>query len=330
MTSLAPALQAFFTDRLAQQRRCSPRTVAAYRDCFRLLLRYAQARTGKAPGELDLGDLDAALIGGFLDHLETDRHNSIRTRNARRAAVCSFYRFAAHRHPEHAALIQHVLAIPHKRVDAGIVCFLNQAEVDALIAAPDQTTWAGRRDHALLVLAIQTGLRLTEITNLRCQDVHLGTGASLTCLGKGRKQRATPLSPATVTVLRTWLRERRGQPTDALFPSRRSGHLSPDAVQRLVAKHVTTAAHTCPSLAAKRVTPHTLRHTTAMQLLHAGVDTTVIALWLGHERLESTQAYLHADLTIKERALARTSPQHASARGRYRPPDQLLAFLDSL
>lgn len=330
MSALAPTLQGFFTTRLAQQRRVSPRTVETYRDAFRLLLAYAHARTGKTPSQLDLADLDAEMITGFLDHLEDQRHNSVRTRNAHLTAIRSFYRFAAYRHPEHAGLISQVLAIPAKRCETTVVSFLTQTEIDAVLTAPDLTTWAGRRDHALLVVAVQTGLRLSELIGLRCQDAHLGPGPHLSCLGKGRKHRDTPLGPGAVRVLRAWLRERHGHPDDPLFVSRRGSHLSPDAVQRLLAKHVATAGTSCPSLRAKRVTPHTLRHSCAMELLRHGVDTAVIGLWLGHEKLQSTQAYLHADLTIKERALSRTALHRGNSGGRYRPPDRLLAFLESL
>lgn len=330
MSALAPTLQAFFTIRLAQQRRASPGTVASYRDAFRLLLAYARARTGKPPSQLDLADLDVELISDFLDHLEHERHNSIRTRNARLTALHSFYRFAAYRHPEHAGLISKVLAIPAKRADTTVVSFLTEAEIDAVLAAPDLATWAGRRDRAMLVVAVQTGLRLSELIGLRCRDVQLGPDPHVSCIGKGRKHRDTPLGPSAVGALRDWMRERAGHPDDALFCSRRGGHLSPDAVQRLVTKHVHTAAEQCPSLGAKRVSPHTLRHSCAMTLLQHGVDVAVIALWLGHEKLESTQTYLHADLTIKERALNRTAPAGNGSRGRYRAPDRLIAFLESL
>ncbi|HLF40039.1 MAG TPA: tyrosine-type recombinase/integrase [Acidimicrobiia bacterium] len=329
MSALAPTLQAFFTTRLARQRQASPRTVATYRDAFRLLLGYAERRTGKHPYDLDLADLDAALISGFLDHLEVERRNRVSTRNARLTAIHSFYRFAAYRHPEHAELISQVLSIPAKRTDTALVSFLTPAEIDAVVSAPDANTWAGRRDRALLVVAVQTGLRLSELIGLRCADVHLGTGAHLACTGKGRKHRQTPLGPSATRLLQSWLGERGGQPTDPLFPSRRGGPLSPDAVQRLVTKHVNRATAQCPSLASKQVTPHTLRHSCAMELLRHGVDTSVIALWLGHEKLQSTQAYLHADLTIKQRALDRMNPTSPNG-GRYRPPDRLLTFLQSL
>lgn len=318
MTALAPTLQAFFTDRLARQRHASPATAAAYRDTFRLLLGFVTERTGKAPSMLSFEDLDAPVIVAFLQHLETDRHNSARTRNARLAALRSLFRYAAVCHPEHAAVIARVLAIPQKRFDKAIVAFLTPAEIEALLAAPDPHRWEGRRDRALLTLAVQTGLRVSELLGLNCGDITLGTGAHVRCDGKGRKQRAVPLTTGTVAVLRVWLRERGGLPTDPLFPTRTGRRLSRDAIERRVATHTAAAAKDCPSLHGKRLTPHVLRHTSAMALLQAGVDTSVIALWLGHEDVRTTQIYLHADLAIKERALARTAPISAKP-GRYRP-----------
>jgi integrase/recombinase XerD len=329
VTALAPTLQAFFTDRLLRQRQASPHTIAAYRDTWRMLLTFTARQAGKLPSQLDLGDLDAPLIGSFLDHLEHERGNSPRTRNARLAAIHSLFRYAALRHPEHAEVIARVLAIPPKRFDKALVTWLTGPEIDALLAAPDRSTWAGRRDHALILLAAQTGLRVSELTGLTIGNIHLGAGAHVSCTGKGRKQRITPLTTGTVAALRAWLAERGGQPGQALFPTRTGGRLSRDAVERRIAKHTTTAAARCPSLNAKTVTAHTLRHTAAMRLLHAGTDTSVIALWLGHEQAETTQIYLHADLALKERALARTKPPNVKP-GRYRPPDKLLAFLEAL
>jgi integrase/recombinase XerD len=329
MTSLAPVIQGFFTERLALQRQASNHTVTAYRDTVRLLLRFAWKQTGKQPAELNLSDLDADLIGTFLQYLQEDRGNSASTRNARLAAIHSLFRYAAFRSPEDSALIQRVLAIPTKRTDRTIVCFLTQEEVEALLAAPDRTTWWGRRDHTLLRLAAQTGLRVSELTGVTIQDLGLGRAPHVICHGKGRKDRATPLTGHTVSVLTKWLDERAGQPSDPLFPSRRGGRLSPDAVARLVAKHVATAAASCTSMRAKNITPHTLRHSAAMALLHAGVDISVIALWLGHESSETTMIYLHADMTLKERALARTVPAGRPTE-RYKAPDTVLAFLDSL
>jgi integrase/recombinase XerD len=329
VTALAPTLEAFFTDRLARQRAASPYTVAAYRDAFRLLLVYAQARTHKAPSTLEFSDLDAGLIGAFLDHLESERGNTVRTRNARLAAIHSLFRYAALRHPEHAALIARVLAIPVKRHDRALVSYLTGPEIAALLRAPDRGTWLGRRDHALLLVAVQCGLRVSELTGLTVGDVHIGTGAHVRCHGKGRKERATPLAADTARVLRAWTAERRGHPTDPLFPTRQGGALSTDAVEKLVAKHLAVAEQSCPSLRRKRVTPHTLRHSSAMWLLGEGLDAATIALWLGHEQVRTTDIYFHADLTMKERALAKTTPP-TSAPGRYKPPDPLLAFLESL
>lgn len=329
MTAFASTLQAFFTDRLTKQKNASPHTVTAYRDTLRLLLMFAARQIGRTPTLLGLADLDASLIGAFLDYLERERGNSVRSRNTRLAAIHSLFRFAALRHPDHAALIARVLAIPPKRHDRKVISYLTDDEIDALLAAPNTKRWIGRRDHALLLVAIQTGLRVSELTGLRCHDLYLGTGAYLQCLGKGRKQRCTPLTGQTVAVLQAWLKERQGRPEDPLFPTNRGHPLSRDAVALLVTKHAVAAQERCPSLQNKTVTPHVLRHSTAMRLLRAGVDTSVIALWLGHEQTETVQIYLHTDLTIKERALARTKPPE-TAPGRYRPPDALLAFLESL
>ncbi len=329
MTALAPTLQAFFTDRLMDQRQASGHTIAAYRDTLRLLLCFAEARTGKAPSVLDVEDLDVDMVGAFLVHLRDDRHNGPRTRNARLSAVHALFRYAALRHPEHAATIQSVLAIPPARFEKADVAFLDPGEVDALLAAPDRSRWFGRRDHALLALAVQTGLRVSELTGLACDDVHLGAGPHVRCVGKGRKQRSTPLTTVVVAVLRAWLDERGGAPGDPLFSTSRGRRLSTDAVALIIANHAEAAAQSCPQLASKNVTPHVLRHTAAMRLLHAGVDTSTIALWLGHEQVETTQIYVHADQTIKERALARTAPL-GTAPGRYRPSDTLLAFLERL
>jgi site-specific recombinase XerD len=301
--------------------------VAAYRDTFRLLLGFAETRVGKAPSRLQIDDLDAAFIAAFLDHLEAERSNSVRTRNSRLAGLHSFFAYAALRHPEHAELIQRVLAIPPKRFERRIVSFLTDVEVDALVAAPDRTTWLGRRDHALLVTAVQTGLRVSELAALRCSDVILSSGAHVRCLGKGRKERATPLTTTTVETLRTWLAERQPSPADPLFATTVGRPLSRYGIDAIIDRHVRTATEHCPSLASKDISTHTLRHTAAMRLLHAGVDTTVIALWLGHENVETTQMYVHADLTLKEKALSRTTPI-GTRPGRYQPPDELLAFLE--
>ena len=328
-TSFAGLLQAFFTDRLLQQRRASPHTVASYRDTFRLLLRFAQERLGKDPSALSVDDLDARFIGEFLDHVERASGNTARTRNVRLAAVHAFFRYVSICEPAHADRCQRILAIPAKRHERRPIAFLRREEVDALLGAPDPATWLGRRDRTLLLVALQTGLRVSELTHLRCEEVILGTGAHLRCEGKGRKQRCTPLRRETAAVMAAWLRERNGQPTDPVFPSIRGGALSRDAVERLVANHAKTAQRRCASLVRKHVTPHVLRHTAAMDLLQHGVDRAVIALWLGHESVETTQMYLHADMRLKEQALARTAPLNLAPR-RYQPRDRLLAFLESL
>ena len=329
MTAIAATMQAFFTDRLIAQRRASPHTIAAYRDTLRLLLGFAAQRTGSPPCRLDIADLDAPVISAFPDHLERERGNTIRSRNARLAAIHSLFGFAALRHPEHAADIARVLAIPPKRADQTIVTFLTNPEAEALLAAPDRATRTGRRDHAWILLAIQTGLRASELTALTCRDVHLGTGAYVACHGKGRKDRITPLTPATVTTLRAWLAGNAGTPGDPLFTTIRGGPMSRDALQQRLTLYATAAGKNCPALTSKNVTPHVLRHSAAMALLHAGVDITVIALWLGHESVTTTQIYLQADMALKQQALDRTTPP-ASAPGRYKPPDQLLAFLEAL
>lgn len=329
MSALAPTLQAFFTERLIGQRQASAHTIASYRDTWRLLLSFASERTGSAPSNLDLAELDAPLIGAFLDHLETDRGNGPRTRNTRLAAVHSLFRFASLAHPEHAETISRVLAIPPKRFDRALVTHLTEPEADALLIACDLATWTGRRDHMLLLLALQTGLRISELIGLTQADVHLGPAAHVACHGKGRKDRITPLTANTVVALRNWLKERTTESTAPLFMTRRGRALSRDAIEHRITHYTDKAADNCASLREKKVSAHALRHTAAMRLLHAGVDTSVIALWLGHANVETTQIYLHADLSLKEKALARTTPP-TSRQGRYRPPDKLLTWLEQL
>jgi len=329
MSLLAPSLQAYFTDRLLTQRQASQNTIAAYRHTFKLLLRFATDRTGKQPSELDIAQLDAPLIASFLDHLEHARGNTIQTRNNRLAAIHSLFAYLALDHPEHADTIQRVLAIPHKRTTKNLLTYLTEPEVNALLAACDQTTWTDRRDHAMLALTIQTGLRISELTALTCQDITLGTGANVHTIGKGRKARRTPLTPPIRTILTTWLKERAGNPSDPLFPTSTGTPLSRDAIEHRLAHHLAVATSNCPSLAVKHITMHTLRHTAAMRLLLAGNDITVIALWLGHEQTTTTQIYLHADMTHKQQAIDRTRPI-AAKPGRYRPTDTLLAFLEAL
>jgi integrase/recombinase XerD len=322
-------LQAFFTDRLMRQRQASPHTIASYRDTFRLLLAFAEHHLKKTPSKLYIKDLDTPFIGAFLDYLEKERGSSARSRNVRLAGLHSFFRYVALHEPGMSALAQRVLAVPTKRYHRTQVQFLTRSEIDALIAAPDQSTRAGRRDRTLLLVAVQTGLRVSELIGLLCRDISFGTGAYLRCTGKGRKERCTPLRRETVAAVRAWLTERNGQPTDYLFPNARGHALSPDGVQYILAKHMATARQRCPSLEKKRITPHVLRHTAAMELLQNGVDRSVIALWLGHESMETTQMYLHADLALKEKALAKAAPLGITIR-RYRPDDKLLAFLKDL
>lgn len=327
--SFAALLQAYFTDRLVRQRNASPHTIASHRDTFRLLLGFAQKSLKKAPSALEIADLDAPFIGRFLDHVEKDRGNKPQTRNIRLAAIHSFCHYMALQEPSLGALAQRVLAIPSKRHTTKPVDFLTRAEMDALVAAPDQSTWAGRRDRTLLLVAVQTGLRASELVGLRCQDVVLGTGAHVRCLGKGRRERCTPLRRDVAAALRHWLPERNGQPSEVLFPSARGAALSRDGLEYLLAKHLATARVTCPTLKTKRVSPHVLRHGVAMELLQHGVDRSVIALWLGHESIETTQVYLHANLALKEQALAKIHPLKGRP-GRFRPSDKLLAFLQGL
>jgi site-specific recombinase XerD len=327
-TALPALIQRFFTDRLCTQLEASRHTVAGYRDTFRLLLRYASAQLSKPPVKLLVDDIDADLIANFLVHTETARGNSARSRNTRLAAIRSFFRFVAMTDPTWLLHCQRVLAMPNKRYVKRTVTFLDAEEMVALLAAPDRSTWAGRRDHALLLLAVQTGLRASELVGLRRGDVVLGTGAHIRCMGKGRKERATPLRRETAKLLAVWIGSDKdeGRP---LFPSIRGEQLSRDALEHLVRKHCLTAARTCPTIGAKRVTPHTLRHSNAMDLLHHGVDLAVIALWLGHENVETTQIYIHADMRMKEKALARIAAPPTPS-GRFRPDDQLLAFLEGL
>lgn len=328
-SGFATLLERFFLQRLMQQRQVSPHTISSYRDTFRLFLKFAQQRLHKSPSHLKFEEVDAPLIVAFLDQLEKQRGLTVRSRNLRLTAIHSFFRYAAFELPTHSAQIQRVLAIPSKRFTRTLVRFLSRAEVDALLAAPDQRTWFGRRDHAFLLVAVQTGLRLSEMTGLKRDDVIIGTGAHVRVIGKGRKERCTPLAKSTIAVLKAWLREPQRGLEDVLFPNARGGRLSADAVHYLLVKHCATGSKLCPSLKHKRVTVHVLRHTMALDLLQEGVDRSVIALWLGHESVETTQIYLEATLAMKEQALAKTKP-HDARRGRYRPGDSLLGFLNSL
>lgn len=329
-TAGLPALvESFFLDRLMRERQVSPHTITSYRDTFRLLLQYAHQYLRKTPTQLSLADLDAPLLGAFLDHLETDRGNSARSRNVRLAAIHSFFRYVALHAPEYCGVAQRVLAMPTKRYVRRPISFLTSAEIDVLLAAPDLSTWSGRRDRALLLLAVRTGMRASELTGLRCENLVLHPSAYVECLGKGRKQRRTPLRRDTVAVLRQWLREREGKPSDPVFPTTQGKALGHDGLDYLLKKHLVIAHSRCPSLRQKHVTFHCLRHSLAMSLLRGGADRSVIALFLGHEQVETTSVYLHADMQLKEAALARTSESESRIR-RYRPSDRLLAFLDGL
>jgi integrase/recombinase XerD len=327
---VATLIERYFTDRLMRQRNVSANTIAAYRDTFRLLFSFAQEKLGRPPSTLSLDDLDAPFIGAFLADLEVRRGVVIRTRNLRLTAIRSFFQFVSFEEPAHAALIQRVLAIPSKRYDKRQVHFLTRPEIEAILAAPDRKTWLGRRDHTLLLLAGQTGLRLSELTDLDRDAIHLGTGAHVRCVGKGRKERCTPLTKLAQRTLRSWLKEPARKGAAALFPNVHGGRLSSDSVQFLLAKHVRAASTSFPSLGSKRVSPHVLRHSAAMELLQAGVDCSVIALWLGHESIETTKNYLHAHLALKEAALAKLKPYERGKRTRFRPNDRLLAFLEAL
>jgi site-specific recombinase XerD len=326
---LAPLIQRFFADRLMKQKQASPHTICSYRDTFRLLLTFLDRRLRRPPARLTVDDLDAPLIASFLNELENERRLAARTRNLRLTAIRSFFRYLSFELPERAAQIQRILAIPAKREPRPLVSFLNRKEADALLHAADQSTWLGRRNHALLLLGMQTGLRLSELTGVRKEDLTLEGGANVRVVGKGRKERCTPLAKRTVTVLRKWLQEPSPHDSDFAFPSAHGTRLSSDAVQFLLRKHVASAARSCPSLAKKRVSPHVLRHYAAMELLQAGVDRAVIALWLGHESVETTQIYLQANLEMKEAALAKVKPSSARA-ARYKPNDSLLEFLKNL
>ena len=328
-SDLASLIEAFFCKRLISQRRASPHTVASYRDTFRLLLVFTQERMRRPASQLALKDISPGLLSDFLDHLEAGRANTARTRNLRLTAIRSFFRFAALEAPDQGGVIQRVLAIPNKRCQRPLIGFLTRPEIEALLGAVDCTKWIGRRDYAFLLVALQTGLRLSELTGVRREDVTLGAGAHIHCVGKGRKERGTPITKTARRVLESWMKEPWPIESAFLFPSLSGGRLSADAVQDLVNKHVAAARMKCPSLIKKRVTPHVLRHTAAMELLQAGVDRSMIALWLGHESVETTQIYLNANLALKEEILAKTNPINGKS-GRYRPPDRLLSFLSNL
>lgn len=329
MNALAAELQTYFSVFARTQRDLSAHTISAYRDTWRMLITFLAAKTGTRAEHISFDHVSADNVAAFLDYLEHERGNSVSTRNARLCAIRAVLTHAMLDHLEHAATITRVLAIPPKRHPKPMLEFLTREESDALIAAPDRARWIGRRDHTLLVLAIQTGLRISELCSLTCADIHLGTAANVTCTGKGRRTRATPLTSTTAAVMIAYLAERATRPGDALFCGPHGRQLSPDALEHRLATHVAAATAVCPSLADKHVTMHTLRHTTAMNLLAEGVDISVIALWLGHQRTQSTDAYLHADMAIKQAAIDRARPANTQP-GTYQPEPDILAWLAAL
>ncbi len=327
--SLPNLIESFFLERLISQRQASPHTIASYRDTFRLLFIFIQFRLKKSPSSVHLEDLNAELVLEFLKNLEQQRNCTVRSRNQRLSALRSFFHYLAFKVPEKSGLIQRVLAIPKKRHDKAVIDFLNQNEIEVLLAAPDQHTWIGRRDFLLLSFAVQTGLRLSEITGLCWNNICLGKGANVRVVGKGRKERAIPLSKELNLKLKAWHFIEKPSPTASVFPTRQGSRLSSDAVQRLLGNYVEASITKCPSLKKKKISPHVLRHSTAMRLLQSGVGQSVIALWLGHESIETTQIYLNADLQMKENVLKKVAPLKNKYR-RYQPTDQLLVFLEGL
>ncbi len=328
-TNFSTLLTKFFTARLIQQKNVSAHTISSYRDTFKLMLQFAKKSIGKDPSKLSFEDLDASFVMSFLNDLEKVRGITARSRNLRLTAIRSFFRYLSFELPEHGKQIQSVLAIPAKKHKTILVNYLTRTEVKALLEAPDRNCWSGRRDHAWMLLAVQSGLRVSELTSLVRQDITFDTGAHVHVLGKGRKERCTPITNEMVAILKSWFKEAMVGGMQILFPNQRGGRLSNDGIQYLLKKHVDTASKVCHSLSSKRVSPHVLRHTAAMGLLQAGVDTSVIALWLGHESIETTHIYLKADLAMKEEALKKTLP-HNQKSIRYKPDDSLMEFLKSL
>jgi integrase/recombinase XerD len=325
----AQLLQDFFLRRLMQQRGVSVRTVESYRDAFELLLGFVEQRTGKSPSALQLADLDAPLVLDFLDHLETGRGNTTRTRNARLAAIHSFMRYAAVRDPASLPITGRVLAIPAKRFDRPVLGYLTREQIAAILAAPDRGTWSGHRDQVLLATTYNTGARVSEITNLRVRDVLLDRNTAVHLHGKGRRQRVIPLWKNTATQLRGWLNRIDSGPDAPVFPNRTGAPLTRSGIRDRLDRAVAVAEQHCPSLHGQHVTPHTLRHSTAMHLLQSGTDLAVIALWLGHSSPAVTHQYLEADLAAKQAVLQHlTDPSPTPTR--FHPSDRLLAFLEDL
>ena len=329
INQFAVLLQSFFTDYLIIQRQVSQNTIASYRDTFRLFLHFCQKHLKKNPSDMALNEINASLIRLFLNDIEKTRKVSAQTRNQRLAALHSCFRYASLQYPECSEMIQQILAIPQKRFHRASIDYLTRNEVDNLLKVPDRKKHSGRRDYTLLLVGIRTGLRVSELTGLHQSDVILGTGAHIHCFGKGRKERSTPMTKKTAKVMQQWLRECQGNKEDLVFTNARGGHLSTDGVQYILDKHIRIAREQCPSLKKKRVTPHVLRHTTAMELLQSGVDPMIIAIWLGHESVETTQIYIKENLKMKEQALKKTQESNSKTL-RYKPEDKLLEFLQSL
>ena len=323
-------MQDFFLRRLVQQRGASTRTIESYRDAFRLLIAFAEQRTGTPPSALQLADLDAPLVLDFLDHLETERGNSVRTRNARLAAIHSFMHYASVRDPSTLPVTQRVPAIPSKRVDRPVLGYLNREQVAAILDAPDRSTWSGHRDAVMLATTYNTGARVSEITALRGRDVLPDRQTAVHLHGKGRKERVIPLWKSTASQLRGWLERIDPPPQAPVFPNRAGRPLTRSGVRDRLERAVAAAEQHCPSLRGQRVTPHTLRHSCAMHLLQSGTDLAVIALWLGHASPTTTHEYLEADLATKEAVLQRLTDPATPGTRRYHPGDRLLAFLNDL
>ena len=327
--SIAPHVQAFFAEYLCQQRRLSPQTIISCRDTFRLLLTFLRDQTGVEPSAVRMADIDAPVVLRFLNYLEQDRGNSVRSRNIRLSAIRSFFRLVSLRDPDSLGIVTRVLAIPNKREDQKLIGYLTRPEIQALVVAPDQSKWVGRRDHALLLTLYNSGARVSEITMLKRDQAYFGDSTFLQLFGKGRKERTIPLWAETVQVLRAWFQELGEHTPNIAFPSVRGKSLSRDGVDYLLKRAVQRAVVDCPSLTTKKISPHIIRHTTAMHLLQAGVDIATIALWLGHESIETTHVYLQADLAMKEEALGKLDPIEGGWQ-RFQAEDPLLAFLASL
>lgn len=328
--SFAALVQRFFVEHLGQHRAVSPRTIAAYRDTFRLLLTFAEASIGKPPSKVALTDLGPRLLLDFLNHLEKVRGNSVRSRNARLAALRTFLKYAGHHDIDALGIIEQALAIPMKRADRPLIGFLTRSEIQAILNAPDNATWAGQRDRVLFSLMYNTGARVSEIIGIRCCDVALEGQPAVHLHGKGRKERCVPLWRPTAALIRRWRRSLGATAQDgALLPNRAGTKMTRSNVTQRLDLAVVAAGRHLPSLAGRSISPHVIRHTTAMHLLQSGVDITVIALWLGHEDTATTHMYVEADLSMKEQALGKLQP-HEARLGRYRPPDHLMRFLEAL